>query len=171
MKKFLLMLLISAFLIGCVGRGYLNIKEVPDKVVVQESMKTLSIPGTDAKIKVPEKAPDFLNWQGQVLGANKFSNGNAVVVVEHFNDGMTVDVMALAVLIEKQISIVSFQVAYCEKGFAKLDINKPIEKQVKVEYYEDLSFMKTGKISGVLVKVDNPTDFEKFRIFIEGTKI
>jgi hypothetical protein len=134
-----------------------------------EGLKTLCVPDIQEKVCVtlPEGAPDFMKFPGQALGTKKFSNGNAVQIVEHMNKEATVEVSVLVALIEGKVHILAIIANYCPEGFANFDTKKTHLS----ENYEDSQFMKTGKPSDVLFKVSKSTDYGSFKKYIEGVSI
>ena len=118
-------------------------------------------------ITLPEKAPDFTTFKGNILGQRAFANGNVIMVVEMFNDADTVDVILVLVKVEEKISVIGMQVTYAPETFAKYNIDKAHVS----DSYEDSAFTEKGQLSGQLMKVDKLTDYNLFAKFIEGTNI
>jgi hypothetical protein len=136
-------------------------------LVGADSMKVISLPGTDLKITIPEQAPEFFSFPSQLLSSQKFPNGNAIMAIESMNKEGTVDVIAIIARVNEKVSIIAIQVNYCPESFQKFDQNK----KHQTDYYQDSVFMNTGKFSGVLVKVDKIKDYAEFSRYIEGAGI
>lgn len=118
-------------------------------------------------ITIPEKAPDFMAFETNVLATKQFPNGNAIQVLESMNAEATVDVIVLVVKLGDKVSIVGIQVNYAPESFAKFDE----KKQHVTDSYEDVGFTKRGQPTGLLIKVDKFTDSKDFMKFIEGRKV
>ena len=133
-----------------------------------EGNKTLKL-NDEFQVTVPEKAPDFLYWDGHVLGSKKYPSGSVVVVIETGNPDQHVWATALWVKIKDKVSCVSMMVTYFPiGGFNK---NKPIEDQMKTEFYEDVQFFKTWNASGILTKVEQPTSWEVLHQYLSRIEI
>jgi hypothetical protein len=118
-------------------------------------------------ITIPEKAPDFIKFETNVLTTKHFENGNGIQILEAMNKELTVDVIILVVQLDGKVSIVGMQVNYASEGFDKFD-----EKKTHVtDSYEDVGFTKQGKPTGLLIKVNKFTDSKDFMKFVEGRKI
>jgi len=156
MKRFLSLILMATFLIGA-------------SFVQAEDLKTMCVPDIAEKVcvTISEKAPDFMKFPGNVIGQKQFSNGNAIQGVEHMNKAQTVDVMALVALIAGKVHIIAIVVSYCPEGFSNFDSTKAHV----TDSYQDVTFMKTGRPTGLMTKVDKAADYSTFRKFIEGTSI
>ena len=111
---------------------------------------------------VPEMCPDFDKFAGNIVGAKNYENGNAMVVVETYNEDETVFALALLVKIFGKVNVIALQVSYLDKA-------DPASS--KTDYYEDLQFMKTGKISGKLDRVPALTDFKLFEPYVSAQEI
>jgi hypothetical protein len=118
-------------------------------------------------ITLPEKAPDFTAFKGNILGQRAFANGNVIMVVEMLNDADTVGVIIVLVKVGEKSSVIGMQVTYAPETFAKYDIDKAHVS----DSYEDSTFTEKGKLSNTLMKVDKLTDYKLFAKFIEGVKI
>jgi len=155
MKGFFAVLLMALFLFAGVAGA--------------EGLKTLCVPNIQEKVCVtmPEQAPDFMKFPGQAIGQKMFSNGNAAQIIEHMNKEQTVDVIVFIALLDNKVHILAVMVNYCPEGYANFDSKKTHLS----ENYEDSSFMKTGKPSDVLFKVNKSTDYNSFKKFIEGVSI
>jgi hypothetical protein len=134
-----------------------------------ENLKTMCVPDIDEKVcvTISEKAPDFMKFPGQAIGTRHFSNGNAIQIVEHINKAQTVDAMALVILLNGKPHIIAVVVSYCPEGFSNFDSTKTHV----TDSYQDATFMKTGRPTGLMTKVDKAADYSTFKKFIEGTSI
>lgn len=163
MKGFLMsIVLVVAIIFGAVFVGI---------ILGDEGTRVIKIPDAGVVLTVPEKTPDFHLFPGQVLGSQQFQNGNAVLVIESMNGSRTVDVVVLVVKIEGKLHFIAMQVTYCPAGFDKIDMNKPIEDQIRVEYLGDMKFMKTGVPSDEMTRVKKLPEYGEISKFIEGVKI
>jgi hypothetical protein len=123
-----------------------------------EGTKVLTIPEV-LTVTVPEMAPDFVDWEGHFLGGKNYSNGRMIGLIEWGHPDGDLFVATL-VLKESDGSfyLILFQVSYFLAEWDK-HLDQP-EKYLITEYYEDLGFIKTGKPSGILVRVKEPTKWE-----------
>ena len=107
---------------------------------------------------VPEKAPEFFNWQAVPVGREEI-NGVMVATIEASNIDGTAMVLTVIMKDDSGLHVVAFAAFYISKD---LDLSKPLDSQVKTDYYEDPAW-KDGKASGVLHKVSKMTDFKLIR--------
>lgn len=147
MKKLFGVLLMVIFVLGLAG------------VVGAEGLKKMCVDTkpTQLCINVPEKAPDFFTFPASIAGSKKYSNGNGIQILAHQNDANTVLVGTLVAKRGQQVIIIAFKVFYSETNLE--------------ECYEDITFTRTGKSSGVFTRVKAVTDFKKFEHFIAGTEV
>jgi hypothetical protein len=138
-------------------------------IASSEAMKTMCVSNGSQKVcvTISERAPDFMGFPASAAGTKHFSNGNAVQIVEHLNKEQTVGAVVMVALIGGRVHILAVMVNYCPEGFANFDSTK----KHLTDSYEDVQFTKTGKVSGVLTKVDAITNYNSFRGFIEGSGI
>ena len=127
-----------------------------------EGLKTFTIPNTDFKVTLPEQAPDFLTFPTDIVAQMKYDNGNGVVILESLNKEHTVDVIIVMAKVGKKIGLIQMQVNYCAETFDKLDL----DKKHPTDYYEDATFVKTGRITNLLTRVNKLTDVKLFKHFI-----
>ena len=123
-----------------------------------EGTKVLTIPEV-LTVTVPEMAPDFVDWEGHFLGGKNYSNGRMIGLVEwEHPDG---DIFVATLILKEpdgSFYLILFQVSYFLPGWEN-HLDQP-EKYLITESYEDEGFMKTGKTSGILVRVKEPTKWE-----------
>ena len=118
-----------------------------------EDMKTLkyNINGQTVLVTISELAPDFFNFPNkELLFGKTFSNGNAFALAQYVNKDETVSVIPVFIKQDENISIVQMIVTY----FLGTD------KETS-EFYEDTIYVKTGKVTHILMKVKDPSDPEK----------
>jgi hypothetical protein len=109
--------------------------------------------------------PDFHLFPGNIVGVHKFSNGNAMALIEAANEDQTVFATIIVAKIGKQMSVIVVEVSYFPKDF-KGDPDK-----IKQDWYEDSQFMKTGKFGNKLTRVEKATDYKVFKKYLAGTEI
>jgi len=155
MKKLLLGLLLAITL--AIGGGGNFAQAI-------EETKVLKGPEAIAPVTVPEQAPDFMLWPGQMLGMEQFENGRVIGVVEVSNQDKVFVVVLLLREPDGSIHVVSAQVTY----FAAEFFNGAADpKHIKTEFYVDPDFLATGKPSDKLIRVDKALSIEQI---IEATK-
>ena len=150
MKK-LLTIICAVVLVFCASPLFSN-----------EGLKTLKIPNTDFKLTLPEQAPDFLGFPTDVVAQLQYSDENGVLILESLNKEHTVDVITVIAKIGPKVGVIQMQVNYCEETFEKLDLNK----KHLTDYYEDVTFVKSGRLTGVLTRVPKLTDAELLKQFL-----
>ena len=124
-----------------------------------EEFKTFAI-DENLSIQVPELSPDFRNFSGNVIGSQKFENGNYIAGVELANKEGSVYVLILLVSLKDKLYIVAEQVTYFQ------DVNNPV-----TENLEDIQFMIKGKPSGKLTYTKEPTDFKVLQRWLDAKEI
>ena len=112
--------------------------------------KTLTTDSKSVSVTVPELAPDFLNWEGQMIGMDEYPNGNALLLVGFESPDGRTQVAALVAVIKDKAHVVAIAVWYIERPKAEPDV------------YEDLEFLKTGIPTDLLTQVEKPDKLEMF---------
>ena len=147
MKKMWLLALVSLFLL-------LASPVFP----ASDGMKTLIGDKSGVVIQVPEKAPEFLQWPGAVIGGEKYPNGNGLLLVECINPDETVIVRSLWARIEGKLYILAFAVSY-EAHPDRIDL------------YQDVGFLDTGVPTGMFLQVADSAPLSRFQNRVSGVKI
>ena len=119
-----------------------------------EGTKTMRGDKPVVTITVPEKAPDFLRWQSMLLGGEQYEDGNVLLLVQFISPDERTVVNALWAKIGEKYSVLAFAVFYLERAGDPPDL------------YEDLTFLKTGNPSGILVRVEIADPITMFRIHL-----
>jgi hypothetical protein len=132
-----------------------------------EGTKKMCVPDTKVCVTISERAPDFISFPTHVVGTQPFENGNAIQILEAVNEAETVDAVIAVVKVGDTIGIIGLVAVYIPEGLRHFDSTK----QHVTDSYEDVAFTKTGRISGVLARVDKLTDYSEFKKFLTGTKI
>ncbi len=120
------------------------------------------------KVTMPEKAPDFLLWDGNILQGKNYLNGRGIAFVEVYNKEQIVWGMVL-ILREPDgsLHVILLQIDYISPEYKR----NPDPRLLKTEYYEDVQFIKTNIPSDILVKVEKLTDWKILDKQTEKTKI
>ena len=121
-----------------------------------EGTKTLIGKESGLILTVPEMAPDFIMWDGGVIGAQQFPGGSALILVEYVNEADTVMVRALWLKKGGKSHILAFAVFY--------------EHTKKMELFEDAEFFAGGIPSGNLVRVKDARPVADFIKLVRGQK-
>lgn len=148
MKKLLVSLLLATILVfGGIALGE----------AIVESVKTLQL--QDLKVTVPELAPDFLRFKVLQVISEKLPSGVLVKAVILVSEDQNVKVMALMVdvLSVKKVSVLVLQVKY--------------EATQIIDTYADVEFLKTGKPSDKLVKVQELPDIDEILAKLNAREI
>jgi hypothetical protein len=116
-----------------------------------EGTKSMTAKMPPVTVAVPEQAPEFLNWDAQLTGMEEFPNGNALLLVQYVNPSETVIVVSLWGKRGETFSLLAFGVFY------------EVRPNAPAEIYEDLGFLKDGKVTGVLSRVDKPDSLDLFK--------
>ena len=131
-----------------------------------EGTKVLKSKHFQYSVVLPEKAPDFLNWDTMLIGIEGYSNGKGLAITAGANEDQSV-VVTILWIIEDQVP---YPIAVAV-WYENVDPNK-------TELYEDREFVQTGNRSGKLVRVpiDKATPIDVFRsnasrILIQGDKL
>ncbi len=105
---------------------------------------------------LPEKAPEFLNWRGEILGTQEYPNGNALRIVRVLNEDETVMVTFVLLRVGKNKEAKMFVI------LAGVSYAVPMDRgpQNRPEFLADKSFLVTGVPSGILEYVPGLPSWE-----------
>jgi hypothetical protein len=121
-----------------------------------ESTRTIKVTG-ETILTIPESMPDFHKFRGPMIFADKFANGDAVAILQGFNEDRTVFATVVIVEIKGKDSVIAVEIVYRESG--------------KHEFYEDLTFMKTRQLSFRLTQTTTPTPGAALKLLLERMEI
>lgn len=131
MKKAFLAVLFVLMVLGLCSVGF------------AERTKVMKSDELGVSVIVPATAPEFLWWDGDVVGQRDLGAGQKVLVVHATNSDKTVFVGSLWFKDKAgKLHIVGMQCSYARSG--------------KTDIIEDLGFRKNGVPTGILSPVDEP---------------
>jgi hypothetical protein len=102
-------------------------------VFAAEGTKVISDPTDTVTLIISEKAPDFLNWEGMIIGQEGYPNGNVLALVQSKNIDDSVICTILVLKSKDKIHIVALAVFYARGNPDRPDV------------YEDMGFLNDGK--------------------------